>query len=303
MPVRIVDGCEVRLFEFAMFIILKYNKLNFNHSSTNRMVMMEKDQDYKNYVPFLESTLRDCGVIVVDSHKDTPPKGLYLNEVVSANVSNLIRKAIIAHYPHHHLYTKGSKDNGVREYEWICDPLDGAFIYTKGFSSVVISMTLVHKGTPVLTGILQPFSNDMYVAVKDQGVTKNKQQLKEISNPLGRYGMINSEWWPAAEYDVDTLAHNLSIAHELYPVHIGSVVYSACLVAEGVLVACVFGGKLIGKNHEAAAVMLLMQEIGGRYTDLFGKTVGFKGVINGFIISTKQSHGVIVNEAKKILDD
>lgn len=285
-------------------MILKYNTIKFNRNSSVRIaIVMDKNLDYKKYIPFLGNTLRECGVIVVSSHKNIPPKGLHLNEVVSANVSQLIQKSITAHYPQHHLYTKGSQDNGVEDYEWICDPLDGAFIYTKGFSSVVISMTLVCKGTPVLTGILQPFSSDLYVAVKDQGVTKNHQQLKEISSPLERYGMINSEWWPAAAYDVDTLAHNLSIKYELYPVHIGSVVYSACLVAEGVLTACIFGGKLIGKNHEAAAVMLLMQEIGGQYTDLFGETVGFTGAINGFIISTKQAHSAIVKEAKKILND
>lgn len=285
-------------------MILKYNTLKFNRNSTIRMVMlMKKDQYFKNYVSFLENTLRGCGEIVVKSHNNIAPIGLHLNEVVSINVNNLIQKAIAWHYPDHHLYTKGSIDNGTQEYEWICDPLDGAFIYSKGFSSVVISMTLVYKGEPVLTGILQPFSNDLYIAIKDQGVSKNTKHLKEISDPLKRFGLINSEWWPAAKYDVDTLAHNLSIDYELYPIHIGSVVYSACLVAEGILTACVFGGKLIGKNHEAAAVMLLMQEIGGKYTDLFGDDIGFEGVINGFIISTKQSHSAIVSEAKKILND
>lgn len=262
---------------------------------------MEELQDNRRYVPFLKDTLQQCGLIVVDWFGKKSPDARYLNEVVSSNVNSCISAAITKYYPDHHIYTKGSTDNGEQDYEWICDPLDGAFIYTKGLKSVVISMTLVHRGVPVLTGILAPFSDDFYFAIKGGGVFKGDTPLSKITRPLEQYGMINAEWWPAAEYDVDVVAHDLCKAYQLYPIHIGSVVYSACLVAEGVLTASIFGGKLVGKNHEAAAVMLLMEEAGGRYTNLFGEDIGFEGIIDGFIISTKQAHPSIVEEARKIL--
>ena len=214
-----------------------------------------------------------------------PPDGVHLNEYVASLVNDKLRTSLLVEYPTHNLFTKGSQDIGNCEFEWICDPLDGAFIYSKGFTNVALSMTLVHNGIPVLVGIELPFLGNTYIAQKGKGVTKNDTKLIPLRTKLEKFAMINAEWWPAATYDVDRLVHSLSDKYHLYPIHIGSVVYSACMVAEGALVASLFGGLLIGKNHEAAAVMLLMQEIGGQYTDLNGQAIGFTGAIHGFVIS------------------
>lgn len=246
-------------------------------------------QDYygqnRQFVTFAERILRDCGKIVVDWRGRKSPDDRYLNEVVAGLVNETIETALAHDLPTHRLFTKGSQDEGSNGYEWICDPLDGAFLYSKGLTTVVISMTLTHQGEPIVAAIYQPFLDEMYVAVKGQGVSKNGQILTHSTQKLERFSAVNAEWWPAAVYNVDAVVHDLSVKHELYPLHIGSVVYSACLVAEGVIAASLFGGRLVGKNHEAAAVMLLMQEAGGHYTDLLGEPVGFTGTIKGFIIS------------------
>lgn len=250
-------------------------------------------QDYygqnKQFVAFAERVLHDCGKIVVDWRGKESSDGRYLNEIVAGLVNETIEVALARDLPTHRLFTKGSVDGGDEGYEWICDPLDGAFLYSKGLTAVVISMTLIYQGDPIVTVIYQPFLDEMYVAVKGCGVRKNRQLLSRPMQKLDKFSVINVEWWPAAAYNVDAVVHNLSMQYELYPLHIGSVVYSACLVAEGAIAASLFGGRLVGKNHEAAAVMLLMQESDGRYTDLLGESVGFTGTINGFIISSQEA--------------
>ena len=258
---------------------------------------------YDEYVKFAEDTLIKCGDIILDWYeKESPSKKLYLNEYVAGCVNKLIEKEIDLNFPNHHLFTKGSRDIGELKYEWICDPLDGAFIYSKGFTSCVISMTLVHNGIPIVAVIYQPFTKDFYVAVHNQGVYKNGILVRTNNKGLEEYGCIDEEWWPDAYYDVDHVVHHIARDYRMYPLHFGSVVYSACLIAEGKLTATLFGGRLVGKNHEAAAVMLLMKESGGRYTDLDGTDIGFRGTMHGFIISTSKAHSAIMESVKKYLE-
>lgn len=265
---------------------------------------MEDDNntEYKEYVNFADEVLRECGKIILEWRgKPSPIEGLYLNEAVSKYVSDHIFERLKEVYPNHNLYTKGSHDIGKIEYEWICDPLDGAFVYYKGLTSCVISMTLVHNGTPIIAAIYQPFMNDMYLAVENCGVTKNGVRLETNHQKLEKFMCIDEEWWPDAAYDIGKIVHGLSHEYSMYPIHLGSVVYSACLVVEGILTATLFGGRLTGKNHEAAAVMLLMQEAGGRYTDLNGTKIGFKGTMYGFIISTENSFDQIRDGVNRYL--
>lgn len=265
-------------------------------------MVQDKNDIYREYREFAESVLKECGEIVVEWRgKKSPVEGLYLNEAVSKYVSEHIAKRIEESYPAHCLYTKGSRDVGEVEYEWICDPLDGAFVYYKGLTSCVISMTLVHGGNPIIAAIFQPFTHDMYLAMDGCGVRKNGVLLEHNKQKLEKYMCIDEEWWPEAYYDIDRVVHGLSREYEMYPIHLGSVVYSACLVVEGVFTATLFGGRLVGKNHEAAAVMLLMKESGGRYTDLNGDEIGFKGTMFGFIISTRQAHDQILTGVKKYI--
>ena len=265
--------------------------------------MKKISDEYGKYIKFAKETLSNCGEIILRWYeKESPDNTLYLNEYVAKCVSNYIQKRINKFFPNHSLFTKGSRDVGNIEYEWICDPLDGAFIYSKGFTSCVISITLVHNGDPIIAVIYQPFTKDFYIAIKNEGAYKNNQKICASHDKLKEFGCIEEEWWPDAYYDIDHVVHNIARDYRMYPLHFGSVVYSACLIAEGKLTAALFGGRLVGKNHEAAAVMLLMKEAGGKYTDLTGKKIGFKGTMHGFIISTTESHSQILESVKKYLE-
>ena len=267
-------------------------------------IVVEKSfNETEKFIQFAKETLLGCSDIILKWYeKESPDKTLYLNEYVAKCVNEFIQKRIDNVFPTHSLFTKGSRDVGDVEYEWICDPLDGAFIYSKGFTSCVISMTLVHNGEPIIAVIYQPFTKDFYTAAQNNGVYKNGQRIHVSHDELKEFGCIEEEWWPDAYYDIDHVVHNIARDYRMYPLHFGSVVYSACLIAEGKLTATLFGGRLVGKNHEAAAVMLLMKEAGGKYTDLTGKNIGFKGAMHGFIISTIESHPQILESVKKYLE-
>lgn len=259
--------------------------------------------EYDKYIAFAEKTLKSCGQIILKWHnKQSPDLKLYLNEYVASLVNQKIDNSIKKTFPTHSLFTKGRESTEEAQYEWICDPLDGAFIYSQGFASCVISMTLVHHKKPIITAIYQPFTKDMYLAIDQHGVYKNGQPIQSSHNELKAYTCLDEEWWPDAFYDVDHVVHGIARDYRMYPLHFGSVVLSACLIAEGKLTATLFGGRLVGKNHEAAAVMLLMKESKGKYTDLTGTPISFVGTMHGFIISTTEAHAQILESVKKYLE-
>ena len=224
------------------------------------------------------------------------PDGQYLNEFVATKINDNIATLIKERFPDHTMYRKGGSLDQHLGYEWICDPLDGAFCYSVGYRVSVTSVTLTKDGESIVSAVYDPWNDRMYAAIKGNGATLNGNPIHVNESPLQKYTMINSEWWPAAAFDIDTPLHTVAVDTGVYLVHQGSVIHSACLVASGVFAASLFGGFVQGKNHEVAAAKLIVEEAGGRISDLAGESIGFIGDIRGFIISNGTIHADLVDK-------
>src|SRR5882672_5556176 len=56
---------------------------------------------------------------------------------------------------------------------WIVDPIDGTRAYVAGFADWTVSVALVSEGRPVLAALYAPVSEEMFVALRGQGATRN----------------------------------------------------------------------------------------------------------------------------------
>jgi fructose-1,6-bisphosphatase/inositol monophosphatase family enzyme len=83
-----------------------------------------------------------------------------------------------------------------------------------------------------------------------------------------------------------------------YSVSIGSIIHAGCLVAEGKFVAEVTGVSK-GKNMDVAALKVIVEEAGGRVTDIFGRDQRYDRDINGAIISNGVVHDELVKAFAK----
>lgn len=229
------------------------------------------------------------------------PEGIYLNEFVSNEINTNIAELIREHYPTHSMYRKGGSLDEHMGYEWICDPLDGAFCYSVGYRVSVTSITLTKDGESIASAVYDPWNDRMYAAVRGYGAAMNDMPISVNNSPLQKYTMVNSEWWPAAAFDIDAPLHDVAVDTGIYLVHQGSVIHSACLVASGIFAASLFGGFVQGKNHEVAAAKLIVEEAGGQISDLAGAPIGFIGDIKGFIISNNTIHANLVERIGKKL--
>ena len=171
-----------------------------------------------------------------------------------------------------------SADDPSRLHErscWVVDPLDGTREFARGIQEYVVAIGLVEDGVPTLAVIANPATDEVYWAVRGGGAYHEGKRLAVAeSNVLlasrseaghGEFAPFRAEW-------------------ECRP--IGSIQLKLALVAAGQA-----GGTLSrGPKHEwdVCAGALLINEAGGKTTDLFGQAFQFnqefpkvKGIVAG----------------------
>lgn len=251
---------------------------------------MPTTEELDKYLKFAKDIARKAGDIMIsyeDYHKPLPDGHRYINEYVAELIENTIEAALHAAYPDHKLFKGGSGDS---EYEWICDYIDGAYAYSKKHRISVTSVALVHKGQTIVAAVYNPWSDTMYHATLGGGFFVNEQRYSDVSQPDYKGSLVDVEWWRNASFDVDTWMHGFSVENDVYALHVGSVIHAACLVANGVFAAAVLGKFMSGKNHEIAAIKLLIEEAGCVLTDLHGTDVTNVGDIDGLVFANKHIH-------------
>lgn len=214
--------------------------------------------------------------------------------IADEKINALVIEEVEKKFPEHSIFGEEASSQKESEYAWICDPIDGTVPYAKGIPISVFSLALVKDGEPLLGVVYDPFTKRMYSGAKGGGAFLNGQPLKVSPNPLGRHSIVNIEWWSNAEYDIDSAGHKLSVETSSYVLHLGSVIQAACLVAAGQYEACLFA-RTKGKNVDIAAVKVIVEEAGGKVTDLFGSEQRYDQDIKGAIVSNGIVHDELVS--------
>lgn len=216
--------------------------------------------------------------------------------IADEEINHMVIAEVEKAYPEHAIFGEEESSSRISEYTWVCDPIDGTVPYSKGIPVSVFSLALVQDGRPLVGVVYDPFMKRMYSAIKGQGAFCNDRPIQVSGAGLERHSVIDIEWWPEAEYNIDTPLHTLSEQSKVYVLHLGSVVQGCCLVASGQYVACIFPGT-VGKAVDMAAIKVIVEEAGGKVTDLFGDEQRYDGDVKGAIIS----NGVVHEELTSVL--
>ena len=184
---------------------------------------------------------------------------------------------------------------GNSNYVWVCDPVDGTAMFARHIPVAVFSLALVIDGVSTVGVVYDPFSNNMYYAIKDNGAYRNG--VKICANDIGLNDMrsvSNFDMWKDAEYNLyDSIKE---LGKNTYFVGLGSVIRASMCVANGEFNFAIFPGTK-RKNCDIAAVKVIVEEAGGKVTDLFGDDQRYDCDINGAIIS----NGIVHNDIVRII--
>lgn len=201
-------------------------------------------------------------------------------------------------YPSHSV--DGEEEQfGKSNYVWICDPVDGTAMYARHVPVAVFSLALVIEGKPIVGVVYDPFTDSLYSAIKGEGAYKNGEKINVNDYKLEDIrSACHCDMWTKTKYNVFDVLKELSKITRLND--IGSITRASCLVATGDYTLTIFTGTE-HKNCDIAAVKVIVEEAGGRVTDLFGNEQRYDQSIQGAIISNGIVHEEVVEVIKKYL--
>jgi myo-inositol-1(or 4)-monophosphatase len=180
-------------------------------------------------------------------------------------------------------------DDGAEELTWIVDPIDGTRAYIAGRADWTVSVALSLAGRPMLAALYAPVSDEMFLAARGQGATRNGGRMTasggatlagaKLAGPkrmLDRLGQLNP--------------------HILTQPKVFSLALRLTRVADGELDAAFAGAG--SHAWDLAAADLLVHEAGGVMTDFAGRTLRYNrphAVLGALIAAGRARHGTLID--------
>lgn len=215
--------------------------------------------------------------------------------IADTTVNSMVIEAIQKQYPSHAVIgEEESNRKDEAEYTWVCDPIDGTIPYVMGVPTNVFSLAMVDKeGQPIVAVVLDPYMKRKYWATKGGGAFMNDQpiEVNAIDDMSQAYvGMSGSR-----SKTVEPYAFKSALIKACYrPVMLNCAIYEAMLVASGQMAATVYLGF---GAHDVATSKLIVEEAGGKVTNVFGDDQRYDQAVKGVIISNGLLHDKLVNLA------
>ena len=213
-------------------------------------------------------------------------------------INHLLIEKVKEKYPNHSV--DGEEEQfGKSEYVWVCDPVDGTAMYARHVPVAVFSLALVVNGVSTVGVVYDVFTDNLYSAIKGMGAYKNNSRITVNNITLeDRKSVSNYDMWPESDYNLyDSLKE---LGKKAYFVSIGSVIRGCMCVASGDFTAAIFPGTK-HKNCDIAAVKVIVEEAGGKVTNLFGEDQRYDSDITGAVVSNSIVHDEIVEVLTKNL--
>ncbi len=175
-------------------------------------------------------------------------------------------------YPEHGVVSEESSEKvSESEYKWIIDPIDGTVNFANNIPICCVSIGLEHKGKMLMGAVFNPIMNEFFFAETGKGATLNGVPIHVSS----KTEVLKSCLVTGFPYTyLDEVNGPLQVFERLIrsgvPVRrLGSAATDLCWVAAGR-----FDGFYEHKLNawDSAAGFLIVEEAGGKVTDLKGDT-------------------------------
>ncbi len=206
--------------------------------------------------------------------------------IADTAVNRMVIEEVAKHFPEHGV--RGEEESTQRDHHtmvWVCDPIDGTLPYSHGIPTNMFSLALVQDGEPIVGVTYDPYLKRLFAAEKGKGAFLNNQPIKVSTSGLVANQSISgasdrSLLYPPGVYAACYDRQLQFFSHK-------SCVYSSMLVASGQFVGHMYCGV---HAHDVAAVKIIVEEAGGKVTDLRGQQQRYDQPIYGALISNGVAH-------------
>lgn len=205
--------------------------------------------------------------------------------IADKEINNLLIERVMAAFPSDGVLGEEASWEAGRSRLWVCDPIDGTVAYIMHVPTSMFSLALVENGKPVLAVAYNPWVDELYSAVLSQGAYRNNEKIVVSQKSWGPGVYLTGS--PGSEQGNKERLQ----AQKIYLNTVQGGVQRGCLIAEGAIEGCIF--KYDGA-HDMAAVKLIIEEAGGKVTDLAGNEQRYDQPINGAIMSNGLIHAELM---------
>lgn len=257
-----------------------------------------------DYLDFAKDVAKYAGKIMLKYFSQDNGEKYKMDKTIvtlaDTEINSYLVKKVKEKYPNHAV--DGEEEQfGKSNYKWVCDPVDGTAMYARHIPVAVFSLALVVDGESILGVVYDPFTDSMYSAIKGEGAYKNDKKMEVNTIVLDDMKSVsNFDMWPEAEYNIFESIKKLG--EKTYFIGIGSVIRACMCVANGEFNLAIFPGTK-HKNCDIAAAKVIVEEAGGKVTNIFGKEQRYDQSIKGAIISNGLVHDEVVNVIKNYIDE
>ena len=177
----------------------------------------------------------------------------------------------------------------------MCDPIDGTIAFSMGEPTFMFSLALVEDGQPVVAVAADLAGGTIFSAVRGGGAFADDKPIHVSNRPIDMALLVfptNLGWLYEGKAMYQALAR---AAYQTNIVHGG--VFKGMLVAQGLADAAIWPDTI--DPWDMAAVKLIVDEAGGKFTNRKGEQHRFDQTLNNGVII---SNGVIHSELLDIVN-
>lgn len=225
--------------------------------------------------------------------------------------SRIIVSELAAAFPDDAILSEEEVDDFERriskERLWIIDPLDGTAGFVRNDGDFAVQIGLAVGGVPLLGLVYLPFHDVLLYAIKGNGtfVVKDGREPvqawvsnRELSSSL-RLAMSRNHPSSKMGRIIETFGFESLVRR-------GSVGLKVALIAEQVCDIYIHPSPRT-KLWDTCAPQIILEEAGGRFTDLFGDEIRYDRVElqnqNGILATNGAAHDLAVETLKPLLEE
>jgi len=213
--------------------------------------------------------------------------------ITDTTINKMVIDEVKKNFPDHALLGEEESNMNTSEYVWVCDPIDGTIPFSHGYPTFMFSLALTHNGESILGVLYDPMLKRMFYAEKGKGAFLNGEPVHVSDVSSFKNAMVNLD----ADIRLIDLRNKL-IDKDAYTTTLYSATYGASLVICGEFVAEVYE---YDKPWDAAAVKIILEEAGGKVTDMAGNDQRYDKTINGFVATNGFVHDELIKDIQEAL--
>jgi len=220
--------------------------------------------------------------------------------VTDLAINSLVIKQVKKYFPEHAVMGEEESYERVNAQDvWLCDPVDGTIPFSKGMPTFMFLLGLVHKGDPILGVAYDPIMDRMFFAEKSKGAFLNGKKIHVSKQSVLKGSYISQPGaWPSQHYPMPGLVEELAFKYASQPFGVHSIGYNACLLAAGQIDGAIFAHHTA---HDVAATKIIIEEAGGKVTDIYGHEQRYDRPITGCVMSNGIMHKQLLSLVKQHL--